>query len=75
MAVSSSDMKERLAHESQEFKKLYETHKNYESRLMNLSSMPYLSADQELEIQELKKKKLHLKDQMQVMISEFQTQL
>lgn len=75
MAINSSDLKERLANESQEFKHLYDTHRSYDSRLSTLHSLPYLSADQEIEMMELKKKKLFLKDQMQEMLSQYQSNL
>ena len=58
MALSSSSIKEVLAKESLEFKKLYETHKDYDERLLYLNKRPFLSAAEEMEIMELKKKKL-----------------
>ena len=71
MALSSSAIKEVLAKENIEFKKLYETHKSYEKRLDQLIRRPYLSTAEEMEISELKKKKLILKDQMLVMMEQY----
>lgn len=72
MALSSSAIKEVLAKENIEFKKLYETHRSYDERLSLLNKRPFLSATEEMEIMELKKKKLILKDQMQVMMADYE---
>jgi uncharacterized protein len=71
MAMSSSAMKETLAKENNEFKQLYETHQSYEHRLDQLNKRNYLSNDEEMEMSELKKKKLILKDQMLVIMERY----
>ena len=71
MASNGSEIKEILANENTDFRRLYDTHRGYDSRLQQLSSRPYLSAQEELEISELKKKKLILKDQMHQMMEQF----
>lgn len=71
MAISSSALKEVLASKNNEFKQLYETHQSYEKRLEQLSGRPHLNSDEEMEVAELKKKKLFLKDQMYQMMEKY----
>jgi uncharacterized protein YdcH (DUF465 family) len=71
MAMGSPTLKEMLARENNEFKQLYETHQSYEQRLDQLVKRPYLTTAEEMEISELKKKKLILKDQMLVIMEKY----
>lgn len=64
MALNGSDIRDLLVKENNEFKRLHEQHQNYERRLDQLTKRSYLTADDEFEMSELKKKKLNLKDQM-----------
>jgi uncharacterized protein YdcH (DUF465 family) len=61
--------------ENPEFRRLVEEHKQYEGRLEELHRRAHLTEHDHLEEVRLKKKKLHLKDQMNSMISKFRNQL
>ncbi len=56
---------ERLAAENEEFRRLREEHRGYEQELDELKRRPFLSADQQWRISELKKLKLIAKDRME----------
>lgn len=59
---------ERLAAENEEFRRLREEHGGYEQELDELKRRPFLSADQQWRISELKKLKLMAKDRMEAII-------
>ncbi len=53
-----------LAHDDK-YRELANEHKRYETRLCELSSLPYPNEEEQIEETILKKKKLLLKDQME----------
>jgi len=53
-----------LSDEDPEFRQWADEHRQCESRLTELTSKSDISIDEELEEKTLKKRKLHLKDQM-----------
>jgi len=59
---------ERLTAENEEFRKLREEHRSHERELADLQTRPFLSADQQWRISELKKLKLIAKDRMEAII-------
>ena len=63
---------ERLLAENEEFKKLREEHQRYEGELDTLKARPFLSADQEWRMSEVKKLKLMAKDLMEALIRQNQ---
>ena len=73
MVMSVTDVKQKLIRENVEFKRLYDRHQDYEKRLDVLHGHVYLTSDEEREMAELKKHKLHLKDQMQILIEKFRS--
>jgi uncharacterized protein YdcH (DUF465 family) len=60
----SIDVREQLIHQDDDFRRWAEEHHRYEDRLAELARKPVLSADEEVEEKQLKKRKLLLKDQM-----------
>ena len=52
----------------EEFKKAFDVHKDYESKLAELDSRQYLTTEDQVERKKLQKKKLVEKDRMEVMI-------
>jgi uncharacterized protein YdcH (DUF465 family) len=58
------DILKTLLTEDQEFRSWNEEHRKHESRLAVLAAKSSLSAEEEVEEKTLKKRKLHLKDQM-----------
>jgi uncharacterized protein len=57
-----------------EFRKLAQEHLQYSTRLDSLTQKRYLSEDEKLEEVRLKKLKLRLKDQMQLLEREYRQQ-
>lgn len=67
-------IKEQLMSQDEEFKRLAIQHRDHSERLDQLSRKPFLSESEKVEEVTLKKKKLHLKDQMQGMINRYRQQ-
>lgn len=71
-AQAIADPQERLLETDNDYRKLHETHRAYDSRLVELSEKRLLTQEEELEEMELKKKKLFLKDQMAARVRSLQ---
>jgi len=59
------DLKEELIKTDDEFRRLYEEHREYERRLQTINQKTLLSQDDEVEEKKIKLHKLVLKDQME----------
>ena len=75
MMMKEEEIKEHLISSNPEFRRLVEEHKQYEGRLAELHNHHHMTEHDHLEEVQLKKKKLHLKDQMNAMISKFRNEL
>jgi uncharacterized protein YdcH (DUF465 family) len=64
MSNRTADIQRILSDQDPEFRQWADEHQRCESRLHELTSKPDISVDEELEEKSLKKRKLHLKDQM-----------
>jgi uncharacterized protein YdcH (DUF465 family) len=73
--MKEEEIKEHLISENAEFRRLCEEHKLYEGKLNELHNRHHMTDQDRLEEIQLKKKKLHLKDQMNFMISRFRNEL
>jgi uncharacterized protein YdcH (DUF465 family) len=62
-----------LANDSQ-FSELAREHGEYERRLSELAALHYPSVEEQIEESTLKKKKLHLKDQMETIVRRYREQ-
>lgn len=62
---NSQELKEFLLRTHEEFRQLASQHQELDDRLHDLSSKPYLTEPEQLQEVTLKKRKLHLKDQME----------
>jgi len=72
MAVTSQDIRQSLLANDVEFRRLAEEHSHCESQLEQLVNQKYLSSeDLSLEVT-LKKMKLRLKDQMELIVARHQ---
>ncbi len=67
-------VKEYLKETDEAFRGLIEQHQAFERELEGFVDKPYLTPDEQLRETEIKKKKLVLKDQMQMIISQFLAQ-
>jgi len=65
LMAEAQDLKNLLLETNDEFRRLASMHHELDERLVVLESKHYLSSDEQVEEVTLKKKKLHLKDQME----------
>jgi uncharacterized protein YdcH (DUF465 family) len=63
---------QRLTEASEEFRRLRSEHQSHEQDLASLQAQPFLSAEQQWRVSELKKLKLMAKDRMEALIREQQ---
>lgn len=68
MSSPAEAIREQLMASSHEYQRLREEHARYASQLDELASKPYLSEQEQLEAVRLKKLKLRVKDQMEVLV-------
>jgi len=64
----AAGIRERLAEEDPNFRRLVRKHREYDERLQELQSRKFLNDEEQLEIVNLKKHKLALKDQMEEIV-------
>lgn len=65
MPTDFEELKRKLLQTDEEFRQLATQHHDLDERIHNLTSRHYLSEPEQLEEVQLKKQKLHLKDQME----------
>jgi uncharacterized protein YdcH (DUF465 family) len=68
MPTDFEEMKKQLLESSDEFRQLATQHHDLDERIHNLATRHYLSEPEQLEEVTLKKKKLQLKDQMEIIL-------
>lgn len=68
MPTDFEAIKQQLLESNDEFRQLATLHHDLDERIHSLASRPYLSEPEQLEEVTLKKRKLHLKDQMESML-------
>jgi uncharacterized protein YdcH (DUF465 family) len=73
--MKEEEIKEQLMSSSADFRRLAEEHRQHEGKLQALHTRHHMSEQEHLEEITLKKKKLHLKDQMDSMIRKFRDEL
>jgi len=73
--MKEEEIKERLMSANPEFRRLVEEHQQYEGKLAEIQNRHHMTDQDRLEEINLKKKKLHLKDQMNSMIQKFRIEL
>lgn len=74
MAEGLQDLKQHLMATNDEFQRLATEHQSYKEKLQALAGKPYLTDQEQFEEARMKKLKLHLKDQMETMMSEYRKQ-
>ncbi len=65
MSVDTHELRELLLQSDQEYRELALKHHELDDRLHQLTTRPYLSATEQIEEVQLKKRKLQLKDRME----------
>ena len=73
-AQAQEELKAHLMQTNEKFRQLMEQHHEYDRQVAALEARPALTADEELEEHRLKKLKLHLKDEMEQIVSEYRLQ-
>ena len=75
MMMKEEEIKEHLMSANPEFRRMVEEHKQYEGQLYDLNHRHHMTEQDHVEEMRLKKKKLHLKDQMNSMMQKFRNEL
>ena len=70
MPISPQEVREELLASDGEFQRLSEEHSRYEDQLEQLSKTPYLSSEDIIRETTLKKLKLRVKDQMELLVAQ-----
>ena len=73
--VTQEQLKAHLMDTNEEFRKLAEQHCDYAKKLDEMTSRNHLSEQEKVEEIRLKKLKLRLKDQMEIILSRYRAQL
>lgn len=71
---AQEDLKAHLMATSEEYRTLASQHLDFAKKLDDLESLHHLTEDEQLEETRLKKLKLHLKDQMEAILSQYRAQ-
>lgn len=74
MSNRTADIQRILSMEDPQFRQWIEEHHQCENRLSELYSRNEITADEEVEEKTLKKRKLHLKDQMAARIRSYEVE-
>jgi uncharacterized protein YdcH (DUF465 family) len=69
MPLSMHEVRQSLLAHDPEFRRLAEEHSRCESQLEQIVKQPYLSSEDLIQETQLKKLKLRLKDQMELMVA------
>lgn len=72
MALTSQDIRQSLLANDPEFRKLVEEHSRCESQLDQILKSSYLNSEDLVRETALKKRKLHLKDRMELILAQHQ---
>ena len=75
MSISPRDIREELMSKDAEFQRLLEEHNRYEAQLEQLTKATYLSSEDLIQQNTLKKLKLRLKDEMERRVARHQQEL
>jgi uncharacterized protein YdcH (DUF465 family) len=70
---STEELKDYLLTSDNHFRDLVNEHRRYEERLNQLSSLSYPNDDELIEEKSLKKRKLFIKDQMEMILQQYRS--
>ena len=68
MGNHEDPLKQELIDSDESFRQLHEEHQRLERRLIELQEKTLLAEEDELEEKQIKRQKLHLKDQMEIIL-------
>lgn len=68
---TTEELKEYLLSSDPRFRELVDEHRQYEQRLTELSALQYPNDDELTEEKSIKKKKLYIKDQMEIILQQY----
>lgn len=71
---AQEELRAHLMATNEEFRKLAQQHSDFKTKLDALRALPHLTYEEQMEETRLKKLKLHLKDQMEAMMSQYRSQ-
>ncbi|HEY1242866.1 MAG TPA: YdcH family protein, partial [Bryobacteraceae bacterium] len=71
---AQEELKAHLMESNEEFRRLAQQHSELKSKLDGLRSLPHLTYEEQMEETRMKKLKLHLKDQMEAIMSQYRAQ-
>jgi uncharacterized protein YdcH (DUF465 family) len=71
---AKEELKAHLMSTNEDFRQLAQQHLDYARKLDALEAQPHLTEQEQIEETRLKKIKLHLKDQMEAIISQYRGQ-
>ena len=66
--MMEAELRTRLAHENQEYRRLAEKHRSFDEQLQKLSRKLHLTPNEQVERTRIKKHKLQLKDRMEAIV-------
>ncbi|MCX8026979.1 MAG: YdcH family protein [Thermodesulfovibrionales bacterium] len=72
--MTENEIVEVLKQENEEFKKIYNEHRELDARLLEMSKKPYLTSEEEMEKKRMQKEKLYKKDRIAELIREYKKQ-
>jgi uncharacterized protein YdcH (DUF465 family) len=70
---TAEELKEYLLSADPHYRDLANEHRKYEERLSQLSSLSYPNDDELIEEKSLKKRKLYVKDQMEMILQQYRS--
>ncbi|MCS7203134.1 MAG: DUF465 domain-containing protein [Thermodesulfovibrio sp.] len=73
--MKEEEIIEILKRENEEFRKLYEEHRQLDSLLNELNKRVYLTPEEEIEKKRMQKEKLYKKDKMAEMIRQYKAKI
>jgi len=73
--LSTDTLKDQLLHSDQRFRELAKEHRRFEDRLTQLASLAFPSEEELYEEKSLKKQKLFIKDQMELILHRYRNQI
>ena len=73
MPTDFEELKRQLLQTDEEFRQLVNQHHDLDEQIHSLTARPHLSEPEQLEEVKLKKRKLHLKDQMEIILRRHRT--